>query len=408
MANTLNSTRQEFWASAFQTLYKPYSVYGQIAEMMSTDVKQGYKLNRVLPATTYIQKITPGSDLSLQDLNATNQYLEVDKYRGGLFPIYDWEVAQTNLPLMKQYGKNMSIDLTNVIDSDYLYEARNAASTIDASSVGGGTAGVPLTVTGSNILNAITTAKESLFNTSFGYSDGDLFCAVDPGTIQIMEAYDLGRETPGGDRAIENGAFQGRMWRFAGVDFYVTANYTRQIVLALATQPTDGDTVTLTVGGTAVTFTFVAAIGTTPGNVLIGADVDTTRASFVALVNDPRTTSATQVALSAANAALFETSMTAVNSNSANTATFYAKGKSISGTETLTDATDGFNATYAGKHLMFGRRNKTAAMALQIVPDVMLTQEPRQPTKNVLYQTSYGIKTFNDNAQNSVDLFFAA
>lgn len=59
------------------------------------------------------------------------------------------------------------------------------------------------------------------------------------------------------------------------------------------------DTQTITIAG--ITFTSVAAIGAAAGNFLIGASAAATLANLAGLINSPSTTSATQVALSAAN-----------------------------------------------------------------------------------------------------------
>jgi hypothetical protein len=71
--------------------------------------------------------------------------------------------------------------------------------------------------------------------------------------------------------------------------------------IALPTNPTNGQTLTLDINGTNVVLTFVSAIGTAAGNVLIGASAAATLANLLALLNQPRTTTATGVALSAAN-----------------------------------------------------------------------------------------------------------
>ena len=59
------------------------------------------------------------------------------------------------------------------------------------------------------------------------------------------------------------------------------------------------DTQTVVIAG--ITFTSVAVIGAAAGNFLIGASAAATLANLAALINAPSTTSATQVALSAAN-----------------------------------------------------------------------------------------------------------
>jgi microcystin-dependent protein len=72
-------------------------------------------------------------------------------------------------------------------------------------------------------------------------------------------------------------------------------------VLALPTNPSNGQTWTLTINGTAVSGAFVTSIGSTAGNVLIGATAAATATNLVNLLYNPELTSSTQVALSLAN-----------------------------------------------------------------------------------------------------------
>lgn len=77
-----------------------------------------------------------------------------------------------------------------------------------------------------------------------------------------------------------------------------------QATLALLTQPTNGDTLTLTINGTAIGIQFVSVIGAVAGNVLIGANLAATRTNLLGLLNAPGTTNANQVALSGPNQTL--------------------------------------------------------------------------------------------------------
>lgn len=70
--------------------------------------------------------------------------------------------------------------------------------------------------------------------------------------------------------------------------------------LGFALTPSNGETITITVDGTACVFTAVTTIGATPGNFLIGGSAAVARANFTALVNNPTVTSANQVAFSGA------------------------------------------------------------------------------------------------------------
>lgn len=72
---------------------------------------------------------------------------------------------------------------------------------------------------------------------------------------------------------------------------------------SLPVNPTNGKTLTLTINGSAVTLTFVAAIGAAAGNVLIGSSAAATCSNLLALLLQPQVTSSTQVALSGANQA---------------------------------------------------------------------------------------------------------
>jgi hypothetical protein len=111
--------------------------------------------------------------------------------------------------------------------------------------------------------------------------------------------------------------------------------------IALPTNPSNTQTLTLDINGTNVVITFVTSIGSTPGNVLIsGVSAAATCANLVALLNQPQTTTATGVALSSANQTLVGylswplagTTITPCSNNS----TLYAPETSFSASTTAT------------------------------------------------------------------------
>lgn len=110
--------------------------------------------------------------------------------------------------------------------------------------------------------------------------------------------------------------------------------------VALPTNPTNGQTLTLTINGSAIVITFVSAIGSAAGNVLIAGTAAGTAANLIALLNQPQTTTATGVALSAANQALvgylsWPLSGTTITPSSNNTA-LYAPQSSFTASTTVT------------------------------------------------------------------------
>ena len=74
--------------------------------------------------------------------------------------------------------------------------------------------------------------------------------------------------------------------------------------IALPTNPSNGNTLTLDINGTNVVITFVSSIGVAAGNVLIGASANATLVNLLALLNQPQSSTSTGVALSGANQAL--------------------------------------------------------------------------------------------------------
>jgi hypothetical protein len=87
-------------------------------------------------------------------------------------------------------------------------------------------------------------------------------------------------------------------------------------VLALPTNPSNTQTGTLTINGTAVTGHFVTSIGAVAGNVLIGASAAATAANLLGLLRNPQATTSTQIALTLANQSLLALCGYALNGTS--------------------------------------------------------------------------------------------
>ena len=71
--------------------------------------------------------------------------------------------------------------------------------------------------------------------------------------------------------------------------------------ISFSKNPVNGDILTLTINGTAITVQFVTTIGVVAGNVLIGANISATVANLLGLLQNPTTTNSTQVAFSGSN-----------------------------------------------------------------------------------------------------------
>lgn len=402
--NNFSAFNPEYWAKTMQILHKKQAVYRQYTNFRGEAVlKDGDVFHRPLPSSSYVQQYTPGTDMTVQTLSSTDETLTVDRKIATLFPVDDVEKAQSHYDITAQYGKDAITNLTNTMDADVQYEAVNATSVINMGDFGG-TSGNAIDFNGGNAFDVFSKVFEKLGLQNVELSN--LFGNIDPATWSVINSQVGARETSFGDATTKNG-FTGNMLRYNGIDQYLTNNYTTSQVLNLATNPTNGDTVVLSysspTGTQTITVTFVSSIGTTPGNVLIGGNADATRANFAGLLNNPGTTSANQVALTGQTLQDALLRLSAVNDNTANTATIYFKGGKLSVSETLTAAADGFDANKAIKHLLFGRKG-SIDMITQIAPRVQMSDIPLQFGVYVKMLGLYGVKTFDDGAKQLVDV----
>src|SRR6185295_5750434 len=142
---------------------------------------------------------------------------------------------------------------------------------------------------------------------------------------------------------------------FMGFDLYVhNAGYWTG-TLYLPTQPTNADTITIKVGTTTITINLVTTIGTTPGNVLVVTDNDTTGANLAAFLNAPTTTNANQVGFTAGgdeHFALYGLTATYTAGTDLLTITWRGAGSPIV-SSSFTSATNGWNiaSKSAGKNI---------------------------------------------------------
>lgn len=127
----------------------------------------------------------------------------------------------------------------------------------------------------------------------------------------IMANRDINIKTWSGGITIVTGAYNAVTITYGGsvMSFSISttgANIDVSSVtnIVLKANPGNGDTITMTINGTAVGIQFVSVIGATAGNVLIGANVGATTMNLLGLLQHPGTSNANQVAFSSPNQTL--------------------------------------------------------------------------------------------------------
>jgi hypothetical protein len=185
-----------------------------------------------------------------------------------------------------------------------------------------------------------------------------------------------------------------------GAEVYASNNLTGEATLKFTGNAVNAETVVIN----GITFTGVTTIGSTAGNYLVSASDSTTAVTNLAgLLNAPGTTSANQVALSAANQATINALNITATATSTTVLTIVAKGSSkLTLSETQTNATWDTNFV----HAYYGMKG-AIDVVIQEEVDMVMLQEPKQRTVNILCDIVAGIKTFNDGAQKFLDVKIA-
>ncbi len=359
---------------------------------LESDLKDGDTVKRVYRSNIVPADYTRGSDVTFKDITDTGETLTVDKTPVLPFYVDDLDALQSHYDTRERYTADTVNDLNHIIDGWYQAEVTNALNTIDAADFGG-TAATGATITPANIQKMFAIARKKLARRSVDTSN--LFANLTPDVSQVLLEYLAGKESVLGDKT----GVAGHLGRYYGFDLFETnaAYWTGR--LNLATQPTANDTITFN----GVTITFVSSIGTTAGNVLIGANVDATRVSLAGLFNAPGTTSATQVALSNDDQAKFY-GLTATDSPSGDTLSITYRGAgAVVVSETLTDATDGWSTTLNMNQLMFGEKG-AVDLVIQKQPTVQIEKAEARLGFKVIPHTLFGKKTFLDGAKKLVNV----
>jgi hypothetical protein len=166
---------------------------------------------------------------------------------------------------------------------------------IDGGALGSGVfSATPWSVSNTNALDIVNATIEEV-NFNEGYGD-DKFILVDTSFTRKLTGFFQATGNNVADETIRGGVpYVGML--AGGVRVFQSNNVPHYAVVTFGATVTAGDTVTIN----GVVFTFVATIGTDPGNVLLGANAAATQANLRALLLDPSTTTAQGVALSLDN-----------------------------------------------------------------------------------------------------------
>ncbi len=385
-----------------QEVFWPETVWTPQANFrLEAELKDGDTVKRLIPSKMVPQSYTRYNNLNFQNGTTSAEQLQVNTTPTIPFIISDLDELQSTPKARQKFTEMASEQLNTIINGYFTAEVTNAKSVIDAADFGG-TSGNGATVSPANVAKMFALAQKKVGRLNvmkFGAGQAPFAANLTPDVYQALIEYLAGKESILGDKTGENG----HAGQYFGFDLYVHNGGYFTGTLKLATNPTANDTVTFKVADQTITLTFVSAIGSTAGNVLIGASADATRTNLAALLNAPGTTTSTGVALSTdQQAVLYGSTWTNDGANNV-TVTWRGVGAPVT-SSSLTAATDGFVSGKNISHLLFTKKG-AIDFVIQRYPKIQVdSAEDRIEEFKIKPYTLFGVKTFSDGAKKMIDI----
>ena len=344
-----------------------------------------------------VRSFTNLTDQTIDPLTDSEETMTVNVQVGAVFPIARLEKIQAGpLNPAMTAGKDVAIKVANYLDSVILGEVVNAWAVFDTGNLTTAAAnGTPITLSSTTVPQMVAQSYAKLYSNNVGMTN--LAWVLDPFSVSQIAQFPIGKEMSTENTTFKNG-FTGNLF---GAEVYTSNNLTGEGTLVFTGSSVNAKTVTI--GG--VVFTGVTTIGSTAGNYLVSASDSTTGiTNLAAFINDPGTTSSTQVALSAANQ-IIVTDVLGLSAVATSTTVLTLKGR---GSSRLTLATNETNATWATNfvHAFYGMKG-AIDVAVQDQPTVEMREEAKQLTTNIFNNVVAAVKTFTDGSQKFLNVKIA-
>ena len=386
MANNLDAFSPEYWSARTQRLLKRKLIAREIASMEEQAVlRDGDMVHRPYYSDVVVNNYTKGTDVTVQDVSATDEYLVVNKSKEATVYIDEIDVKQNKYDAANKYIDRMTYALKKDIDWAFLQEVLNAQYSMTDGDMGG-TPGNPITVSVSNAFSLFT-KTEAKMNANDIEDTKAWFFLITPDVKAAIQQTNLVNGFNQADAALR-GTLKGvgYLGTWGNFNLFVSNNvaHTNKVtVSSLAANDT------LTINGATITFK------ASPANAW---ECKPSLAALKGMINGVMATAGDYVEFDAADRA----KLLAVNA------------KAIDDGTDATIVTAGHVAyaqsgvTLGGEiaHCWAGQYG-CSDMVIQKDVAVQKNKEPKKTGYNYLCWTLYGIKTFTEWAKRCIDVLVA-
>ena len=370
------------------TRFEPVLRYGESVERVAIDL-----------SAVRVRTVTRGNASTIDAVTDSGELLEINLEKEAVFHISDGEARQAG-PLNPgefigaQIAKKVALDL----DARCFAEVRNATFDFDNGDLATGASdATPITLSSTTVPQMVSRMAAKLRRLNNQDIAGNMVLVVDSYAASDIAQYLLGKNIDLAGSVFKNGYTDD----VYGAKMYVSENLQGEATLL----STGAFTNTQTINIGSVVLTTVTTIGSTAGNVLIGADAAATIVNLAALINAPGTTTAQGVALSAADQIIVQDALgLAATATSATVLTIVGTG---SGRLTLTETQSNASWNKNMIHAYFGKRGAIDLVIQDMKPVDMRETSDRRGT-NVFSSYLAGLKTFADGKKKFLDVLINA
>ena len=383
MANTISVLNPANWKPTVQDFLNNILIATEIANtQFRAELVDGDTINFPQMSDLTVQDYAQGTDLTITALNATQSQLLINQSKAVTFAIDPVQERQAKAKYGVVMAQQAAFRLANEIDKQMIASGVAAANSSVYSTT--------QTLTSSTIVSCFNDAYASLFRNNA--TDAEVFAIVDAERRSLLTQTFVANGFVQADEKLAN-QFVGKA---AGFKVYVTNNLPTTVTLTMPTIPTAGGTFTIK----GVTFTWVAAgAAATAGDVSIGANVAASKVNLLLAIAGTATGSAaTYIDLSVDNRNILKNNNVAASAFAGDVTTITAYGK-IGATEAVAEADFVFGT--GTTTILFGRMG-AISLGLQMQPNLIVAQEPRQLARNYITHTLFGTKVFSRDAYRLV------
>lgn len=387
MANNVAAYTQEKYSREVQALLEEALLSMELGNSsLASQMPNGSRIHYPRPTYSNVTSYTKYTDATISTVESSDEYLDIDQVPMITFE-YDHIDEQDNVwEVTANEAARNAFRIKEHIDGKFFAQYVNALNVYNS--------GTAVALSSTNAVQTFLDAFASLGNNGVDTSNValvvDEFAVSKIGQNAISSAFTLS------DSSFKDGIYSAQKRGFkgtlAGTQLYASNNLTCIGSLAMATQPTANDTVTYN----GVVFKFVASIGTTAGNVLLGADAAAAQANLIAALNGAAGAGTTYVEVSKADRSKLA-GLTASASSTTVVLTSNRGFRPVS--RSMTAAGNKF-----GQFVLHALMMEKGAIHIVLRDNVMTKVEDiqRQLGKRYFTWSRFGLKVFSDGAERMI------